>query len=153
MSGSSDVDDPQDRAVVVDRQRWRNGIDTYCGGKRGRKGTFGRVEFICERGTVANNVAGFTTCVTNRHALLPVAVVVAVSVPISRAVASMVAVVVVILGGVRIGEQRVLLPKEANFLCGRYDGREGGRGRGGDVDLYGLVLQVKAEIVDHGLNL
>ena len=84
-------------------------------------------------------MAGFTTRVANWHALLPVAVGLAVSVPIPQAVASMVAVVVVISGGVRNGEQHVLLPKEANFLCGRCDGREGGCGRGGDVDLYGLV--------------
>ncbi len=138
MSGSSAVDDPQEGAVV-DMQRGRNGINA-CGKKRDRKGAVGWAGLICETGAVSNNVAGFTTCVTNRHALLPVAVVVAVSVPIPRAVAFMVAVVVAISGGVRSGEHRVLLPIEANFLCGRCDGREGGRGRGGDVDLYGLVL-------------
>ena len=124
----------------MDMQQGTNGIYTNCGRKRGRKSAVGRTGFICESGAVANNVAGFTTCVTNRHALLSVAVVVAVSVPIPRAVASTVAVVVAISGGVRSGEQRISLMKESNFLCGRCDGREGGRGRGGDVDLYGLVL-------------
>ena len=153
MLGSNVVDDPQVGAVVVDRQRGRIWIDAYCGRKHGMKGDVGRAGFICESRAVANNVAGSTTCVTNRHALLPVVVAVAVSVPIPRAAASMAAVVVAISGGVRSGEQRVLLPKEANFLCGRCDGGEGGRGRGGDVDLYGLGLHVNAEVVDHGLNL
>jgi hypothetical protein len=76
----------------------------------------------------------------------------AVTVPIPRAAASMVAVVVAISGGVRCGEQRVLPPKEANFLFRRCGGKEGGRGRGGDVDLYGLALLVNAEVVYHGLN-
>ena len=124
----------------MDRQRERNGIDADCGKKRGRKGVVGRAGFMCEKGAIANNVAGFTTCVTNRHALLMVAVVVAVLDPIPRAVASMVSVVVAISGGVRSGEHRVLLPKEANFLCGRCDGKEGVRGRGGNIDLYGLIL-------------
>ena len=94
-----------------------------------------------------------SACVTNTHALPPVAVVVAVSAMISRAVASMVEVVVAISGGVRSGEQRALLPKEANFLSERCDCREGGLDHGEHVDLYGLALQVNIELVDHVLNL
>ena len=150
MSGRSAVDDPLEGAVV-NKQQGRSGIEASSGMKSSKKCAVRRVCFICESWAVANYMARFVASVTYGDALLSVSVVVPIAVPSSASAASVVTVVVAIAGGVRSGEQRVLFSGEADFLCVCCNGQKNGRYRGRDVDLCGILLEVNAEVVDHGL--